>query len=228
MQTVKLIAAILAIAALSGCKMNLTADLYSTDLRAAKAGEAGIAAPATLAFQVPSVDKCDEHSARVSEIMAGILDNFVPKGCKSEGIESFLLADTQMPLFVSEEAWQNSTALFGIILFDRSNIEHVGVGIVLDTEKYDILTNRMKEKFHQTVDLSNSRVTLVLNNDERNAVTFAVINVFVNSKPVLGEQEFKLNRRQKVDIVLSNVSTAFLAKKGATVGFTLRKSLKDG
>ena len=227
MRTVKLIAAVLALATMAGCKLNLTADLYSTDLRAAKAGTPDLFAPATLAFQVPSVDKCDEHSASISEIMAGILDDFTPKGCKREDMESFLLGDTQMPLFVSEDEWIKSDELLGIILFDRPDPEHIGIGVVLNTDKYGILTNRMNEKFHQTIDLSDSKVTLVLNNDERNSVTFAVIGAFVNSSPVLGEQEFKLNRRQKVDILLSDVATAFLAHKGVTAGFTLRKSIKN-
>ena len=227
MRIEKLIAVVLVLATMAGCKMNLTAELYSSDLRAAKAGTPDLFAPATLAFQVPSVDKCDEHSASISEIMAGILDDFMPKGCKREGMESFLLADTQMLLFVSEDEWKQSDALFGIFLFDRPEPEHIGVGIVLNIYKYGILTNRMNEKFHQTVDLSDSKITLVLNNDELNTVTFALKAAFVNSSPVLGEQEFKLDRRQKVDILLSDVATAFLAQKGVTAGFTLRKSVKN-
>ena len=42
MKTAKLITALLALAAVAGCKLNLTADVYSTDLRAVMAGTAGI------------------------------------------------------------------------------------------------------------------------------------------------------------------------------------------
>ena len=225
MGIVKLFAAVMVIVALAGCKMNLTVDLYSTDLRAAKAGESELAALATLAFEVPSVKNCDEYSAKISNIMTGILDDFTPKGCRREGTESFLLADTQMPLFISEEKWKKSAALFGVLLFDRADPEHVGVVIVLDIDKYGILTNRMNKEFHQTIDLSESKITLVLNNDGRKAVAFALRGAFVDAAPILGEQEFTLKRRQKVNIVLSDVATAFLAKKGFAVGFTLRKDI---
>ena len=85
----------------------------------------------------------------------------------------------------------------------------------------------MKEKFHQTVDLSTSKVTLVFNNDERNAVTFVVRNAFVNAEPVHVEREYKLERRHKANIRLSNVATAYLAKEGVAGGFTLRKSITE-
>ena len=227
MRTMRLIAAVLAVAGLAGCKMNLTADLYSSDLRAAKAGTPGLVTPATLAFQVPSVKECDEYTAKIGEIMAGILDDFTPKGCQRQDMESFLLADTQMPIFASEDDWEKSEALFGILLYDPRNQDRFGVAVVLNTKKYSILTNRMKEKFHQTVDLSESKVSLILNNDERDAITFTVLTAFVNSSPVFGAKQFKLNRRQKADIVLSDVATAFLEKKGVVAGLTVDKSNKS-
>ena len=140
-------------------------------------------------------------------------------------MESFLLADTQIPIFNSMEAWQKADSLFGLLLVKQLDPTHIGVSIVLNTQKYSILTNRMKEKFSQTVNLSASKVTLVFNNDERNAVTFAVREAFVNSEPAHGEREFRLQRRHKANIQLSNVATAHLARKGIAGGFTLRKSI---
>ena len=227
MKTAKLITALLALAAVAGCKLNLTADVYSTDLRAVMAGTAGITSPATMAFQVPDVENCDEHTASIREIMVGVLEDFTPKGCKSENMDSFLLADTQMPILNTEEAWQKADSLFGLLLVKRPDPEHIGVAVVLNTRKYEVLTNRMKEKFYQTVDLSTSKVTLVFNNDERNAVTFVVRNAFVNAEPVHGEREYKLERRHKANIRLSNVATAYLAKEGVAGGFTLRKSITE-
>ena len=83
----------------------------------------------------------------------------------------------------------------------------------------------MEDKFHQAVDLAASRVSLILNNDERNTVTFAVRDVFVNSEPAYGEHEYTLERRHKANIQLVRRSeTAHLAHAGIADGFTLRKS----
>ena len=46
-----------ALALLAACKLDVTTELYSTDLRDAMAGATDIAAPATMAFQVPSTDE---------------------------------------------------------------------------------------------------------------------------------------------------------------------------
>ena len=215
-------AAVLALALVTGCKMNLTTDLYSSDLRAVKTGADGIASPAAMAFEIPSTKKCDEYTAKIQEIVAGILKDFVPKGCKSENMNSFLVADTQIPIFNTLDAWKKTDVLFGILLIERPDPEHIGVAITLDTEKYKVLTDRMNDKFHQTLDLAESKITLVLNNDERSPITFAVRDTFVNAVPVHGESEFTVERRHKADIRLSNVVAAFLEQKGIAEGFTLR------
>ena len=226
MRTAKLALAMVVLAVVAGCKMDLTADVYSSDVRDAMAGTAGIASPATLAFQVPGIDKCAEHTAKIREIMTGVLKEFTPKGCKREGTDSFLLADTQLPVFNSEKAWKKADSLFGIVLVAAVKPERIGVAIVLDTQKYDILTSRMKAKFGQTVNLSTSKVTLVLNNDERQVVTFEVRGAFMNSEPVPGKREYTLARRHKANIRLSDVATAHLARKGYALGFALLKHSK--
>ena len=213
-----------ALVLLVACKLDVTTELYSTDLRDAMAGATDIAAPATMAFQVPGADDCDEHASEISEIMAGILDDFSPRGCESVQMDSFLLADTQIPIITSAENWLRADTLFGIMLLSRSDPEHIGVAFMLDPRKYEVLTSRMEDKFHQAVDLAASRVTLILNNDERNTVTFAVRDVFVNSEPAYGEHEYTLERRHKANIQLSDVATAHLAHAGIADGFTLRKS----
>ena len=226
MQIGKLMATVLVLATLAGCKLNLTADVYSSDLRDAMTGTAGITSPATMAFQIPGVDKCAEHTAKIREIMAGVLTDFTPKGCKRESMDSYMLADTQMPIFNSQEAWQMGDVLFGLLLVKRLDPAHIGVAIVLNTDKYRVVIGRMKKKFNQTLNLSTSRVTLVFNNDERKAVTFAVREAFVNAEPAHGEHEYTLARRHKANIRLSNVATAHLARKGVAAGFTLRGSIE--
>ena len=223
MMKTKLIVTVLAVAVLAGCQLNLVADVYSSDLRASLAGETDLSSPATLAFQIPSTDDCDEHAVSIREIMAGVLSDFTPKGCESEGMESFLFADTQMPIFNSEEAWQNADTLFGLLTVSSPDPEHIGLSIVLDTAKYELLTSRMREKFSQTVNLSTSKVELILNNDERRAIKFSVRDAFVNSEAAHGEHEYKLARRHKATIQLSNVAATHLARKGRAAGFTLRE-----
>lgn len=205
---------------LAGCKTNLTADIYSSDLRDTVAGTAGLTAPATMAFQVPGTDDCPKHTAEISEVMTGIMP-FEPRGCESVEMESYLLADIQVPILDSESTWKGSDALFGLIARKLEGSEDVGVAVIMNREKYDLLATRTHEKFHQRINLAESKVTLILNNDERTPLHFRARDVFVNTEPVHGEREYELTRRHKVEIRLSNVATAYLAKSGRAAGFVL-------
>ena len=205
---------------LIGCKMNLTADLYSSDIRDAASGTTGLSAPATLAFQVPGADDCAKHTAEISEIMAGVVADFAPRGCSSVEMESYLLADIQIPL-TSQEAWGQAAALFGLVVNQRDNGD-IEAMIGLNLGKYEILTSRMQDKFHQKVDLDKSNVVLILNNDERDKARLSVREKFVNAVPEHGDTDHELARRQKMEIRLSNVATAYLAREGLAGGFLLR------
>ena len=82
----------------------------------------------------------------------------------------------------------------------------------------------MKKEFHQTIDLAASKVILILNSDDRGTIRFGVRDVFVNADPVHGEKDFELVRRRKVEIRLSDVATAHLAKVGFSAGIVLREN----
>ena len=212
-------AAAVAIGVTAGCEINLTADIYTTDLRDAVAGTEGLTAPATMAFQVPGTDDCDEHTASISEIMEGVVSDFSPKGCESVEMNSFLLADTQMPIVTSEETWNESDALFGLLTLKKD--DHIAVTVVMNLDRYGTLAARMKDKFHQTIDLGSSKIILVVNNDDRGDISFAASDVFVNSDPVHGRETYTVQRRHRVEIRLSNVAAAYLAKHGFAAGFAL-------
>ena len=102
---------------MAACKLNVTAELYSTDLRDVMAGATDISAPATIAFEIPSTNDCDEHALKISEIMAGVLEDFSPRGCENVEMDSFLLVDTQIPIFTFSDELDElveADTLFGI------------------------------------------------------------------------------------------------------------------
>lgn len=216
-----LLSVFLALCLVTACKMNLTTDVYSTDLWDVAAGSEDLTTPATMGFEVPGTDDCDEHTAEISEIMAGVVTEFHPRGCERDGMESFLLADTQVPILDSLSKWHGSNSLFGIVVTALDDA--ISAEMFMNLDKYKILTERMEDKFHQSVDLAKSSVTVILNNDSRGSIEFSANGVFVNGEPVVTTSTFGLERRRKAEIKFSNVSTAYLAKYGSLGGVVLRK-----
>ena len=208
---------------LVGCKTDVTIEVFSSDLRAVSTeNRADMMTPMTMAIEIPSTDKCDEYGARIADVMKGLVHDFAPQGCKRNGMDSRLLAAFQVPLKPSMEAWKKAPSLFGVTVGDAESA--IRVAVVLSLEKYDLLTKRMRAEFHQRINLAESKVTVVLNNDERTPLTIYTGGVFLNKDPVHAGREFNLKRRGKAVIELSNVSSAFLAKHGHAGVVVLKKA----
>ena len=199
-------------------------DVYVSDLRDVAARKAtGLTTPATIAIQIPSTDKCDEYARKISNIMRDILLEFEPKTCKQDGMESYLHSDTQIPLMESEEAWRNSNSLFGILATAEDNGD-ILVTVANSSQKFGVLNERINDEFHQRIDLSESKITLILNNDERKPAAYLVGGAFLNGEPIYYDDEFTLRRRHTAEIELSNVGAAFLEKHEFSTPLVLRGS----
>ena len=118
---------------LVGCKVNLATDIYSSDLRDAASGTTGLTAPASMAFQVPDTDDCAEHAVKITALMTDIME-LTPKGCESAEMESYLFADIQIPILVSEAAWTESEALLGLTVVEREG--DIGVLFAMNRVKF--------------------------------------------------------------------------------------------
>lgn len=210
-----------------GCELNITSDVYVSDLReVAKNQTTGLTTPATIAIQIPSTDKCDEYAKRLSEIMTGILLEFTPKTCKQDGMTSYLHSDSQVPLIGSEKAWRQSNSLFGVLVESQPD-GNILVTIASNSTKFKVLNGRVNDEFHQKLDLSDSKITLVLNNDERNTITYLVGGVFLNGQPIYYDEEFTLKRRHTAEIELSNVGASYLEKNEFAAPLMLVTNLED-
>lgn len=199
----------------AGCKLNMRSEAYVSDLRAVANGAAGITTPATLMAEIPSHDECDKYTAAFSQVMHGLMRDFSPKGCEQEGMNSYLLVEAQLPLVHSDETWKQADSLFGILTTSASAIEQgIGVALIMDLQKYNTLNTRMDDEFSQKIDLAASRLTMVLNNDERGAGEYLTQGVFVDESPVIEKQAFALKRRQQDEIRISNVGAAYLEQHG--------------
>ena len=209
-----------AITFLVGCKLQMMTDLYSSDLYATAAANQGFTTPATLALPVTSVENCEEETAKIVAIMQGIVDPFMPKGCERRDMESYMLASLQLPLLDSMSAWDKTNSLFGIIAQQDADNNSINVILLMHLELYEILNERVKNEYFQSLDLDESKFTIILNNDERKDIVIVAKHAFVQGQPVLAET-YTASRRDQISIELSDVSTAFLAQHGAVPLFVL-------
>ena len=92
---------------------------------------------------------------------------------------------------------------------------------MLNLNKYELLKKRMNDKFFQSINLADSKIIVILNNDERESFDFHTVGVFVDNYPKNEGTWHSLNRRQRMEIKLSNVGAGSLARRGFARVFVL-------
>ena len=203
----------IAMTGIAGCKMSVTPELYLTDLRdVAVNGTEGMSVPTTLSFQIPSSSECEKYTAQFTKLIGRSFTGFTAKGCENQGMESYLIANVSLPLLHSDEAWLEVESLFAIVAL--ADEDRINVLIALDQAEFAALSERVKSEFYQDLELESSTIKYVLNNDSRETESFHISGCFLNAEPVPYYQEFTIEHRQRVDVKLSDVRVAFLAKKG--------------
>ena len=206
---------------LAGCKMNMMAELYVSDLRETTAVanvNPNIKTSAQLAIQIPDSDECGKYTKSISEVMNGMGIEFQPKRCSGSGavkdnMESYLLADIRIPLLNGGDAWDKSSSLFGILL--NKDMNKILISLVMDKDKFEYANMKMSGEYHQKIKLSESRFQILLNNDERKTIKYGLLGVFLDGNPIIANDSLELKFRNKAEILLSNVGTTHLEKYGS-------------
>lgn len=212
----------LALLVIAGCKMNVTSELYVSDIRDVAVNKtANMKTPGIVAVNIPSTDKCDEYTKKIMKILLGVMDGFSSKGCKSEGMDSYLILKGEFPLVHDNQTWEKADSLFGVVAAMKGN--NIAVFFTLHKEKYKILNERMNKEFHQQVKLAESKLKAIVNNDERRDAIITANGVFIDGRPIhrMDREKHVLKRRQNSEIVMSNVGSAFMGRNGYVMMFVL-------
>ncbi len=205
---------------LAACEMQMTATLHTSDVRAAAAGDQNINTSATLYLPVTSVDECKKETKKIVAIMEGIVEPFQPRGCERRDANSYLLADVNVPLFNRRAQWDRANSLFGFIAQYDGRDSSFHVFLMMNLDIYATLDKRVRREFYQSLNLDDSTFTIVFSNDERRDIEFVAKNAFVDGRPVI-QSSNAIRTQDRISVVLSNVSTAFLGQNGAAPTFVL-------
>ena len=216
-----LLAVVAAATILSGCNFDVAPELYVSDLKDVASGkELSLLTPTTLVIEIPSCDKYDEYAERLSGVAMGMLPEFRLKGCEDGGFSDLLRAEAQIPIVADPKVWSQTGSMFGLLVEGQDG--KIVVTMLVDQNKQGVLSDRLDDEFHRTLDLSKSTIKVVLNNDLRAPQAYVVKGVFVDGLPIAEPERFELERRRTAEIVLSNVSASRLARHGAVNALILQ------
>ena len=88
---------------------------------------------------------------------------------------------------------------------------------------FDSISQEIKKNYYQTLKLNKTKIELAINNDGRDTEEVRFASSFVNGKPVVFPRNFLIERRQKIDFLGSNVTTAAFDQDRLAYIFTVIK-----
>ena len=196
----------------SGCKVDSVYDVYSADMLAVAENKTTVFAPGQVRIEVTG---CEDNIGKVMNIAKNYYKVASKALCVSEGMDSFVEFSTEVPLVpFGQNLTGNSPTGLAVRQNNKAEFE---LFAVLEKGRFAGMEAEVKE-MDSTASLEINLVTVVLNNDIPQTIRLETPSAWINNDPqVFGK--VTLERRQKVDLVLSNVFSSSLRSVGfASIG----------
>tara|TARA_B100000029_G_scaffold508698_1_gene596216 strand:- start:529 stop:1209 length:681 start_codon:yes stop_codon:yes gene_type:complete len=223
--SIKFLIVIILITFLSGCKIDFTGDLYTSDLIDLANTEESkqFNLPMEVAYQVSDCET-DEASRMISTYFF----EFKNTGCAvGEDFMSYATAQVTVPVVNNYDIFNNANnSLIGFVAYLSKDKNWVYVDATISADLYESLKNYVYNETFQELSLTDSNLVIRLNNDLNSAV-IEVPPSFVNNEPIVFSTEYTMERRDLLIIQASNVNSSFLENNLWTPLFLLNNSLKN-
>ena len=216
---------IILILILTGCKIDFTGDLYTSDLidLANTSENKQFNLPMEVAYQVSDCES-DESSRMISTYFI----EFKNTGCEiGEDFMSYATAQVSVPVVNNYDIFNNSNdSLIGFVSYLSEDKTLVYVDAVTSGELFESLKNYVYNETFQELSLADSNLVIRLNND-LNKATIEVPPSFVNNEPIVFSTEYIMERRDLLIIQSSDVNSSFLENNLWTPLFMLKNIVQN-
>jgi len=205
---------ILFILFLQGCKFSLSPEVYVSDLLDLKGGAGNsINIPTTIKLEVISKDSFTENKDQITMILQDYFGKVSKVSYEQDGFNNYYVAQVNIPA-VKEQKQEKGLgyAIFLIRLVDDKE----GVRLVLSFNKsvFNSLRDRIFKEFSQTISADDMSLDINLVNDLKNDITLDVQSVYIDKYPYPFRSRYLLGRREKINIVFSDVLRDYLIRSG--------------
>ena len=210
---------------LTGCKIDFTGDLYTSDLidLANTSENKQFNLPMEVAYQVSDCES-DESSRMISTYFI----EFKNTGCEiGEDFMSYATAQVSVPVVNNYDIFNNANdSLIGFVSYLSEDKTLVYVDALTSADLFESLKNYVYNETFQERSLADSNLVIRLNND-LNKATIEVPPSFVNNEPIVFSTEYIMERRDLLIIQSSDVNSSFLENNLWTPLFMLKNIVQN-
>lgn len=195
----------------TACTTYMSSELYLRDLDDLDEGEL----TNKVVFQLPltTIDECAEYRTRYDRVFRKSRDfkdmEFVK--CTDGDFNDYIEYEMDVPLRKIDPTESKIKGAVEFIRWDDSEQDENRL-VLIRTNPPSLadLDELLKDEFFQGLDLTDSSPLIRLSNDLRSDQSIVVRHVFVQNQPIISSTTFTLEPRDSIDIVLSDVTSAWV------------------
>lgn len=215
--TLFIFAFLVVMVSVTACTTYMSSELYLRDLDDLDEGEL----TNKIVFQLPltTIDECSEYRTRYDRVFRKSRDfkdmEFVK--CTDGDFNDYIEYEMDVPLRKIDPTKNRMKGAVEFIRWDDSEQDENRL-ILIRTNPPSLadLDEHLKDEFFQGLDLTDSSPLIRLSNDLRSDQSIVVRHVFVQNQPIVSSTTFTLEPRDSIEIVLSDVTSAWVFHVSAT------------
>ena len=199
---------------ISSCKLDMNTDIYLRDIKDVALDNAeGLITSGILKVGVPDCEN-KEQISEVTSLLSDYFLNVSEKSCEA-GMGSLITMGIDIPIINSIKNWSLKTSSTTALLtkFSKSD-SSIYVVFALNKTKFENLNSAVQTKFFDKLNLDESTVSFSVRNDGRKNEVAVISGSFVDGKPVMFPSKFTLARRNKIDVIPSDVRRNSFSEDG--------------
>ena len=172
-----------------------------------------------IGLPISSQDECAESRQRYSDVFgeSSGFKNMEFVRCYSEGSSNLAEYELEVPMRIADPYESSMQGTFEIVRNDDSQTGNRNLYIRSKPSALCNLNKLIRDEFYRSLDLSDTSPRVVITNDFRESQMLILSQVFVNGVPTIKPTEFVVERRDSVDVVLSDVTAAWVFDKSCNV-----------
>ena len=199
---------------LSSCKIDFVGDVYTSDLISIAEKGGSINLPMEISFQVSS---CDEDQTSLNKKIGSYFINYKQIDCGTgDDFMSYIKSKISVPITNNKQEFETQNkSLIGYLSTLNEETKKTEVHLVVNLQKLGSLSDYVESETFQKLSLADGKFKINVNND-MDKLKIKVHPSIVDGIPLVYPTSFDLDKREKITIENSNVSSMHLEIKGWT------------
>jgi len=207
---------------LFGCVFQNYIDMYSSDLYQfiAKKNQSILYVNGLVKIEVSGEDSCNEKKEIILNLVKKYIREISETNCKSEEMKTFFQVKGKIPIYKSKTELLKSEYLLSFTIEEKKKL---GLTLFLNKDSLDSINQYTKSEFWATFEPKDFSLEIEFQNDLDIKIRLTCRSCYISNKPFPFEGSEELNKRDRVQIKISQILMESIMAKGSDTIFELEK-----